>query len=146
MTATTQSIPRSSPTRTGYLPVIGWIQILLGGFHTFFSVVGLIYFFALDPLNASRAEPSWQRLQAYGAGTALQLEGLVAAYLTLQILGGWVIGLLTIWAGVESRRARRRSFIKGVAIVNLFFFPLGTTVGSIVLVGIHRPDVKARFK
>ena len=145
MSADRYSDLNKGPEPGGYFTVMGWIQILLGAFHLFFSLFGLYFFLSGDALRVSNNGGAWLPFQNAGETSGVEFGSLTAIYLALQVIVGWLLGALTIWAGVETKNARRWGFVKAVAVANLFFFPLGTTVGALVLISIHRPEIKERF-
>lgn len=43
------------------------------------------------------------------------------------------------------RRGASRKFLQSVAVANLFYFPIGTTIGALALVEMNRKEVRYRF-
>ena len=120
-----------------YASFAGWTLIITGVFHLAFGLMGTIYLTMLDASWFS-ASDAWYSTLGLRAGADFTFADLLAAYLIAQAFLGWILGLVTIWAGKRTLNGRSRKFVQGVAIANLLFFPLGTTVGSFILMGLPR--------
>lgn len=144
MMAATQQQAAPGRSTLSYLTIAAWAQILSGIFHVFFSVLGLAYFFAKDPAGATEGA-GWLTTLALGEPGAFTFADLVAAYLVFQVAAGWLLGLLSIYAGRLTQRGVGRGIIEVIAIANLILIPLGTTISSFILIGLRRPNVKSLF-
>ncbi len=137
--------PRRLSQPADQLETLGWLLILIGGFHLFFSAMGLLHFgLQSPPFGLGSIQPGSPEPGEFAFGL-LPGRGLIALYVVAQIGLGWILGLATMWAGFETRKAKHRRFVKSMAAANLLFVPLGTTVGAIALIGLNRPQIKAAF-
>jgi hypothetical protein len=58
---------------------------------------------------------------------------------------GWLLGGLTIYAGLCIARRRAPVFCQVIAGLNCLHMPLGTALGVFTLIVLNRPSVKALF-
>lgn len=127
-----------------YLPVVGSVQVFLGIVYILLSTLGWVQFASheqvMNPESEGLATLDW-----LVHSITLGPQGLVVLGLLLQLGFGWILGAFTIWAGVKSLNGESRKFVKRVAIANLFYIPIGSTIGAMLLVGLRRPSIKRAF-
>lgn len=131
------------PTHS-YLPVVGSVQVFLGIVYILLSTLGWVQFASheqvMDPESTGLATLDW-----LAHSVSLGPQGLVVLGLLLQLAFGWILGLFTIWAGVKSLNGESRRFVRRVAIANLFYIPIGSTIGAMLLIGLRRPSIRQAF-
>lgn len=122
-----------------YLQIAAAVFFVLGAFHLILSVLGIwLKLFAVETTEIQVVIPN--------APDEGFLFTLLYAYLIFQVYLGWLVGVLTIVAGRLCLLERAHGFIKGVAIMNWFFFPAGTVVGVLAFGDLRRDSVHACFE
>lgn len=127
-----------------YLPVLGATLIATGIVYLALSLLPAL----VAATHDKELNPNVQGFAAFGwivDAISLSPKGIVALGLLLQITLGWILGVLTIAAGLSTLRKERLSFVRKVTVANLFYLPIGSTVGAVALLGLKRDRVKAQF-
>ena len=135
---------RATP-KTGFLAVAGITQIVLGSFYLLISVLGSVSLMAVGYEWSALLGQAFYSHEWTANPTPLHIRNAIEAFMIFQVLIGWILGPLTIWAGIRSRRAESRKLILWTAAANLLYFPIGTTIGAVALIELNREEVKYRF-
>ena len=80
----------------------------------------------------------------FGGLRSDEVEKLIAASLSMQMMFGWILGLMMISAGIFWLRNKTRAWVTFVTAVNLLNFPHGTTVALIIIHGGRVSSVDSR--
>ncbi|WP_193212612.1 hypothetical protein [Luteolibacter marinus] len=127
----------------GYLVFMGYLQIVTGALTLLFSLMVMAHAWAVsDTVLMSPA----RIFHAFGSADADLFTKMVAAYMSFQVMFGWILGLGTILAGIWSLNCRARRWVTAMAVLNLINFPHGTTVAIMVLHGMTRPGIAGAFR
>lgn len=127
----------------GYLVFMGYLQIVTGVLTLLFSLTVIAHAWAV---SATVLMSPARIYHLFGGFDADVFTKLVAAYLSFQVMFGWILGLGTILAGIASLKCRGRRWITLMAVLNLVNFPHGTTVAIMVLHGMTRPGIAGAFR
>ena len=120
-----------------YLNFLGWLQIGIGSLHLVFSLVGMGALLPEQSLSPGAPFES--------SFSSFWLE-LGYTYFALQIYSGWLLGLLSIFAGWCTLRRRGLGFIAAANLLNLLFFPGGTVVAAAVYHALSSKTRRSRFR
>lgn len=110
--------------------VVGGIALLLGSVPIIHIVIGVLILSGQMLGGQPNNQP---------AGWIFVIVG------SIFVLLGWAIGLSTIYAGLQLRRRKRRTFCIVVGAVLCTFMPFGTVLGVFSLIVLMRPGVRAMF-
>lgn len=136
---------REPAGQTGCVAVMGAAHIGAGAFYLAISALGTGAFIAAGH-EASAALGQALTLSEPAAGLVpARLIDLIEAFMIVQVVAGWILGPLTILAGLRLRRGASRRFVLCVAVANLAYLPIGATIGAISLIEMNRPEIKYRF-
>ena len=125
----------------GYLYFMGVLQIIAGGLNLAFSA----FSFALaDDLGAADLFTPGRVVDAF-VQRGIGWPDWVVSFMAVQVVYGWIFGLLMIVAGICCLRRRARRFVWVSTIANLFNMPHGATVAFLVWHGLTRPRIAAAF-
>lgn len=127
-----------------YLGVVAGLLIAAGVMHVLFSVLGLWSLASLPDLRSAITD-GWVPFLALGDAFAFQVHGLIAVYLIFQVSTSWLVGILSLAAAWSAIRKRARAYFRVVSAINLIYFPAGTTIGVLLLLGLSRPPVARLF-
>jgi len=70
----------------------------------------------------------------------------VAVLIGAIILIGWILGGLTIYAGVSLLQRKRKTLVYVMAAYNCLFIPWGTLIGVLTFVTLSQPSTKLEYK
>ncbi|WP_309023157.1 hypothetical protein [Pelagicoccus sp. SDUM812002] len=122
---------------------MGTALVVSGGFYLLICLLAALVMATSEPMPGF-GQPIFEG--SFEEGVSVQVRNVVEGAMVLQLLLGGILGIATIWAGQQVRRRRSPEPVKWVSIVNLLYFPVGTTVGALVLIGLGRDSVKRGFE
>ncbi len=145
MNATLPHTPsvRSFQPGEGYLYFVGQLQIVAGVLTVLFSLLTMIQAWTV---NATAIMSPAEIYSAFGSPHGGWFNKLLAAYMSFQVMFGWIIGLLMISAGICCLKNRGRTWVALTACLSLVNFPHGTTVALMVLHGLTRPRISGALR
>ncbi|MDQ8201791.1 hypothetical protein [Pelagicoccus sp. SDUM812003] len=129
----------------GYLAVAGCTLIYVGAMYVLMSAFSAF----VAASHENQMNPQAEGFASFGwLADVFEFSprGLVAIGLLTQVVLGWILGIFTIVAGFKALKGKSLSFVRKVSIANLFYFPIGSTIGVMALLGLKRPSVKAQFR
>ena len=133
MNPTSSAVPEERPSpQDAFLKVAGALMMATGLLQFLFSLFGCIITLQETPLRESLLEGQIPFL-VIGDSYLFKTKGILAIYLFFQVGTGVFVGLLTLLAGWLAISHRGRKFILAMVWLNLLYFPLGTTMSSIIL-------------
>jgi hypothetical protein len=125
----------SAQSQQAYYQIYGATLVLVGALHCLLSFLMLsssIFF----PGGWTATLEQWSASGLPGQAGFVEVS---AFYVVLMNWTGWVAGAFSIHAGLKVRREGSARLARRAAILNLFYFPLGLTVGILGLVSLRPP-------
>lgn len=137
MNTSIASTPAPLPAGVGYLTFMGFFQIGVGALTVLFSIFAIYQGTVIDPqlfrpsavIDASRG--FWGRV--------------FVSYIAFQMVFGWLVGVLMIFAGIGCLQLRRRALVTISTWLNFVNFPHGTMAAVFMFIGLGRPEVVEAF-
>ena len=127
----------------GYLYFIGHLQIIAGILSIVLSLFVMMQAYSM---RSTLLLGPIEVYQTFAGGQSGGLEKLIAASLSMQMMFGWILGLMMISAGICCLRNKGRAWVTFVTAANLLNFPHGTTVALIIIHGLTRPGIRGAFR
>ena len=127
----------------GYLYFIGNLQIIAGILSIVLSLFVMLQAYSM---RSTLILGPIEVYQTFGGLQSGVVEKLIAASLSMQMMFGWVLGLMMISAGIYCLRNKARTWVTFVTAVNLLNIPHGTTVALIIIHGLTRPGIRGAFR
>ena len=95
-----------------------------------------------SPMPLPGASPSANTNQ----GPPAIMFRIFAGVIGVIIIGGWVLGALTAYAGHCIKKRKHKVFIYVMAAINCIWIPYGTLLGIATIILFQWPEVQAQFK
>ena len=122
-----------------HLNLLGIFHYVMAGFNSIVCLCGSLYLI-IGVLVVSGAIPEAKGQEdAQIVGTVFLVIGLVFAIVGLASV------MLLFLAGLWLRAVKHRTFCFVIAVINLMWFPFGTTLGIFTIVVLTRQSVVDRF-
>ena len=131
------------PHGKGYLYFIGNLQIIAGILSIVLSLFVMLQAYSM---HSTLLLGPIEIYQTFGGLQSGQFAKLIATSLSMQMMFGWVLGLMMISAGICCLRNKGRAWVTFVTAANLLNFPHGTTVALITIHGLTRPGIRGAFR
>jgi hypothetical protein len=128
-----------------HLKLLSIFHYIVGGLTIAFASIFIFHLVFISvlalhpemfPSPKDHANPDFPKPLAY----------LFVAFISVFILTGWIIGILTIWSGRCIKHQKHRMFSMVMAGINCAFFPFGTALGVFSLLVLLRDSVKEIYK
>jgi hypothetical protein len=130
----------ASKQNSDMISLVSIFHFVLGGFQMLFSLVGLVYV-AIGAMVASGAMESTK-----GNPPPPELGWVFGGFGVVFVLVFVTIGFLTIRAGINIRRRRRRTFCMVIDSILCLMVPFGTIVGIFGLVLLTKAETAEEFE
>jgi hypothetical protein len=117
--------------------IVGGLTILFSSFFIIHVVLGLVLAFNPDAFPAPKNDPDFQFPPFMGIA--------MAVFAGMFVLGGWTIGILTIYSGRCLRQQRKRLLSMIVAGFQCAFVPVGTLLGVFTIIVLQRDSVRRLY-